>query len=608
MEEKATKIQKSSLKTKVQKFGTSLSSMIMPNISSLIAWGLITAIFMAAGWWPNAKIATLIDPMKLYLIPLLIAYVGGRMVYNERGAVVGAIAVMGVIVGSNIPMFLGAMIMGPLGGWCMKKFDQVFRDKIKTGFEMLYDNFSSGIMGMILAIFGLFIVNPLVVAGNNLISKGVDWIISIHMLPLANIFIEPAKVLFLNNAVGNGILVPLGIQQSASAGKSILFLLEADPGPGLGILLAFMIFGKGMAKASAPGAAIIQFFGGIHEIYFPYVLMKPALILAAIAGGVSGTFTFSLLGTGLKAAASPGSIIAVLLMTPKGNYLQILTGVAVAAVVSFVVAALILKADKSEDTGDLSANQAKMEQMKAASKGKDLPSAQAATQSAQAATQSVKAYKDVKRIIFACDAGMGSSAMGASLLRDKVKKAGIKNIPVTNTAISRLKDEDGLLVITQAELADRAQQKTPSAMHIAVDNFLSSNKYDEVVLNLKTLSQIDPQAAKKEAVSKAAQTSDQISQLDFQAIKEVDFIHHDQHVGSATMATSLFKDRLKKAGKHVPVKNMEIDDLDDSQAHLVIVTKEAEKNLKLRYTEIQVVSVDNLLEAKEYDYIVEHLA
>ncbi|KRM05240.1 PTS system, mannitol-specific IIBC component [Liquorilactobacillus ghanensis DSM 18630] len=598
MEAKATKVQKSSFKTKVQKFGTSLSSMIMPNISSLIAWGLITAIFMAAGWWPNAKIATLINPMKLYLIPLLIAYVGGRMVYEERGAVVGAIAVMGVIVGSNIPMFLGAMIMGPLGGWCMKKFDQVFKDKVKTGFEMLYDNFSSGILGMLLAIFGLFIVNPLVVAGNNLISKGVDWIISIHMLPLANIFIEPAKVLFLNNAVGNGILVPLGIQQSASAGKSILFLLEADPGPGLGILLAFMVFGKGMTKASAPGAAIIQFFGGVHEIYFPYVLMKPSLILAAIAGGVSGTFTFSLLGTGLKAAASPGSIIAVLLMTPKGNYLQILTGVAVAAIVSFVVAALVLKTDKS-GTDDLSEKQAKMEQMKAESKGKDVPSA-------QTAAQSVKAYKDVKRIIFACDAGMGSSAMGASLLRDKVKKAGIKNIPVTNTAINRLKDEDGLLVITQAELADRASQKTPNAMHIAVDNFLSSNKYDEVVLNLKTLSQIDSQVAEKE--TKSAQNTNQAGQLDYQAIKEVDFIHHDQHVGSATMAASLFKDRLKKVGKNVPVKNMEIDDLDDDQGHLVIVTKEAEKNLKLRYTKIQVVSVANLLEAKEYDYIVEHLA
>lgn len=591
---------KSSLKTKVQKFGTSLSGMIMPNISSLIAWGLITAIFMSAGWWPNAKIATLIDPMKLYLIPLLIAYVGGRMVYDERGAVVGAIAVMGVIVGSNIPMFLGAMIMGPLGGWCMKKFDQLFRDKVKTGFEMLYDNFSSGILGMLLAIFGLFIVNPLVVTGNSLISKGVNWIISIHLLPLANIFIEPAKVLFLNNAVGNGILVPLGIQQAASAGKSVLFLLESDPGPGLGILLAFTVFGKGMAKASAPGAILIQFFGGIHEIYFPYVLMKPTLILAAIAGGVSGTFMFSILGTGLKAAASPGSIIAVLLMTPKGNYLQILTGVFVAAAVSFVVASLILKADKSNNNDDLKANQKKMEQMKAESKGQIL--------SGEDATQSVQSFKDIKRIVFACDAGMGSSAMGASLLRDKVKKASI-NISVTNTAISKLKDESGLLVITQEELADRALQKTPHAMHISVGNFLDGHRYDEIVLKLKTLSQIEPksQVARKTA-SLQFKKKNEVDQINYEQIKEVDFIHHDQHVGSATMGTSLFKDKVKKAGKKVSVKNLGIDDLEDNSEHLVVVTKEAERNLRLRYNNIQVISVDDLINAAEYDEIIKHLS
>ena len=233
---------KTSLKAKVQKLGTSLSSMVMPNIAAIIAWGLITAIFMEQGWFPNAHIAKLITPMLTYLLPLLIGYVGGRMVYEERGAVVGAIATMGVVVGAKVPMFLGAMIMGPLGGWCIKKFDQLFQDKIRSGFEMIYNNFSSGILGMLLAILGTYVVNPLVVAGSNFMSKGVDFIISIHMLPLANIFIEPAKVLFLNNAIGNGILVPLGIQQASTAGKSVLFLLESNPGPGLGILLAFMFF------------------------------------------------------------------------------------------------------------------------------------------------------------------------------------------------------------------------------------------------------------------------------------------------------------------------------------------------------------------------------
>ncbi len=470
--------EKKSLKSRIQKVGSYLSGMIMPNISALIAWGLITAIFMASGWWPNSHIATLIDPMKIYLIPLLIAYVGGRMVYGERGAVVGAIAVMGVIAGSDIPMFLGAMIMGPLGGWCIKRFDIIFRDKDKTGFEMLYDNFSSGIIGMVLAIFGIFIVNPLVVAGNSFISSGVDWIISIHMLPLANIFIEPAKVLFLNNAVGNGILVPLGIQQVASAGKSVLFLLEANPGPGFGILLAYVLFGKGMAKASAPGAILIQFFGGIHEIYFPYILMKPSLIIAAIAGGVTGTFTFSVLDTGLKAAASPGSIIAVLLMTPKGNYLQILLGVFLAALVSFLVAAVILKTDKREaNDEEIIVKQAQMKQMKAESKSKIVP----ATQNGQ---QAVKDYKDVKKIIFACDGGMGSSAMGASILKNKIKKAGIE-ISVTNSAINNLQDDEGLLVITQQELAERAKERTPHALRVSVENFLNSPKYDEIVDKLK---------------------------------------------------------------------------------------------------------------------------
>mgnify|MGYP003365909447 FL=1 len=594
---------KSSLKAKIQRLGTTLSGMIMPNIVAIIAWGLITAIFMAAGWFPNKQIATLINPMLIYMIPLLIAYVGGRMVYEERGAVVGAIAVMGVIVGSSVPMFLGAMIMGPLGGWSIKKFDQLFQDKIKSGFEMIYNNFSSGILGMILAIFGVFVVNPLVTAGSNFMSKGVDWIISIHMLPLANIFIEPAKILFLNNAIGNGILVPLGIQQASQSGKSVLFLLESNPGPGIGILLAFMIFGKGTAKASAPGAAIIQFFGGIHEIYFPYILMKPALVFAAIAGGVSGTFTFQLLNTGLKAAASPGSIIAILLMTPKGNYLKILIGVLVAAIVSFVVAAIILKADKTmTDDSDLEARQRQMDAMKSESKGGASTAA-----SGQSATEQVKAYEDVKKIIFACDAGMGSSAMGASLLRDKVKKSGITDIPVTNTAISRLKDESGLLVITQAELAERALQKTPGAMHISVDNFLSSPKYDEVVLNLKALNQISPSEEKPTVVDEDTTVETGLQNLNFTAIKEVDFIHHDQRVGSATMATSMFKDRLKKAGRKTPVKNIGIDELEDSRERLVIVTKEAEKNLKLRYTNVQILSVSSLLEADEYDSVVAHL-
>lgn len=577
-----------SVKTNLQKFGTKLSGMIMPNISALIAWGLITAIFMSAGWFPNAHIATLIDPMKNYLIPLLIAYVGGRMVYEERGAVVGAIAVMGVIVGSNIPMFLGAMIMGPLGGWIIKKFDQIFKQRIKTGFEMLYDNFSAGIIGMLLAIFGLFIVNPLVVAGNNVISEGVNWIISVRMLPLANIFIEPAKVLFLNNAVGNGILVPLGIQQAAASGRSILFLLEANPGPGLGILLALIFFGKGMAKASAPGAAIIQFFGGIHEIYFPYILMKPALILAAITGGVTGTFTFSILNTGLKAAASPGSIIAVLLMTPRGNYLQIIIGVIASAIVSFIVAAIVLKFDKSEDQ-DLASSQAKMQQMKAESKGF----------STSVGNVSVNTADNIQKVIFACDAGMGSSAMGASLLRDKFKKAGLNDIPITNTSISHLEDEPDALVITQEGLADRAMQKSPSSQHVSVGNFLNSDKYDEIINIFKNSG-----AEKNETPILNGQSSDTLSTnenegITYSDISEIDFAYVGQIKGSSTMAASLFKNNLKRFAKDIPVKVSNIEEISDEPGKLVITTKDIERNKGDRFSKAHLIGLDNLIDTDQ---------
>lgn len=587
---------KSSVKVKVQKFGTALSGMIMPNIGAIIAWGLTAAFFMyPSGWFPNKSINNLVQPMLHYLLPLLIGYTGGRMVDDERGAVAGAIGTLGVIVGTTQPMFLGAMIMGPLSAWILKKIDNAFQDKIKSGFEMIYNNFSLGILSMIAAIFAYFIIGPVMAVGSHWASVGVNAIIRVHLLPLANIIIEPAKVLFLNNAIGNGILVPLGIQQAAEAGKSVLFLMESNPGPGLGILIAFWLFGKGRSKSSAPGAVIIEFFGGVHEIYFPYVLMKPSLILAAIGGGVTGTFLFTLLGGGLKAAASPGSIIAILIVSAKDAYLGNIIGVLGAAIVSFLIAAVILKNDKS--TGDdLAEKQAQMQAMKAESKGQSMPEA-------EDAQESVRSYANVKKVIFACDAGMGSSAMGASLLRDKFKKAGIK-WPVTNTAVRNLKDEPGLLVITQEELADRALQKTPHAMHVSVGNFLSSPKYDTIVASFKALTQVEERPKPKPAEEKKPGS---IEGIDFGKVKEVDFVRHDQHVGTATMATSLFNDAMKKAGKTTPVKAVRINELDDDASHLVIVTPAANKNLAVRYSNIQTLVVNDLLKDKKLAEAIQNL-
>lgn len=364
----------------VQKFGTFLSGMVMPNIAAFIAWGLITAFFIPTGWTPALGAPTdqggmnflaLVGPMITYLLPLLIANSGGRLVYGARGGVVGTIATMGVIVGTTIPMFMGAMIIGPAAAWVMKQVDKLWAGKIRPGFEMLVDNFSAGIVGGLLSLVSFLGMAPIVTAISETLGKAVEWLVSTGFLPGASILIEPAKVLFLNNAINHGVLTPLGTTQAAEAGKSILFLLEANPGPGLGILAAFALFGVGLSKASAPGAIIIHFLGGIHEVYFPYILMKPALILAAIAGGATGVATNMVFGSGLRAPASPGSIFAVLIQTANDSYLGVILSVVLSATVSFLVAGVIIRATRARDlatdeNGDLSSAIAQS----AANKGK----------------------------------------------------------------------------------------------------------------------------------------------------------------------------------------------------------------------------------------------
>lgn len=463
----------SNMKVAVQKFGNFLSSMVLPNIGAFIAWGLITALFIPTGFFPNESLAKLVGPMVTYLLPLLIGYTGGKLVHDQRGGVVGAIATMGVIVGApDTPMFLGAMVMGPLGAYVIKKFDQMIEGKIRAGFEMLVNNFSAGILGGILAILAFLGVGPAVDAFTNLLVAGVDWLVAAGLLPLTSILIEPAKILFLNNAINHGVLSPIGLEQVQQGGKSILFLLEANPGPGLGILLAFMFFGKGTAKQSASGAGIIHFFGGIHEIYFPYVLMKPMLFVSVILGGMSGVFTLVLLGGGLVSPASPGSILAITAVTPPEGmaYLANFAAVFVAAAVSFIVSAIVLKSSKTSDE-DIEGATKKMQEMK----GKKSSVAGQVSQGTMP--------EEVNKIVFACDAGMGSSAMGASLLRKKVKAASL-DVSVTNTSISNL-PADAQVVITQEELTPRAKNKLPNAYHISVDNFLSSPEYDKLIASLQ---------------------------------------------------------------------------------------------------------------------------
>lgn len=486
------------MKNKVQKFGKFLSAMVMPNIGAFIAWGLITALFIEDGWVPNAKLASIQPYMLYFLLPALIAYTGGKMVGGDRGGVMGAIAVMGCIAGvgglDGQAMLMGAMVMGPFAGWVIKKFDKFMETRMPAGFEMLINNFSVGILGMLVAIIGYYLIGPFMSAILAVLTAGVNVLIKAKMLPLAAIFIEPAKVLFLNNAINHGIFTPIAIDQAAQAGKSIMYMLEPNPGPGLGVLVAYWLFCKDKTtKDSAPGAIIIHLFGGIHEIYFPYVLMNPLVIIAPIAGNVCAIAWFTITKCGLVGPASPGSIITYLSMSPKSQIVFTLIGVLIAAGVSFVVASPIIKMSNGKS---LEEAQSDMAAAKAESKGVSVP----------VSNGEPKKADEVKKIIFACDAGMGSSAMGATKFRNRIK-AERPDITVTNTSVDNIPADCDIAVV-QEILVDRAIKAAPQAQMVTIGNFLADPKLDQLYNQVTAVGAQTPAAEETASAAEEEETTE----------------------------------------------------------------------------------------------------
>jgi PTS system mannitol-specific IIC component len=471
----ATAARKVSRRAHVQAFGGFLTAMVIPNVGAFIAWGLLTALFIPTGWFPNANFAQLVDPIIKYMLPLLLAYTGGRLVHGHRGGVAGALGTIGLIVGATIPMFLGAMVMGPLSAWIIKKFDKMLDGKIKPGFEMVVNNFSLGIIGGILTLLSFEGIGPLISSINKLLLSGIESLVATGFLPILALVNEPAKVLFLNNVIDQGIYYPLGLQQAASAGKSIFFTVASNPGPGLGLLLAFWMFsGSKTIRDSAPGAIIIHFFGGIHEIYFPYVLMKPITLLGMIAGAATGITVFSALGAGLVAGPSPGSIFSYLALTPRGNFVGIIAGILGATIVSFLVTSLILKIDNrrnGEVDEDLAGFVARSQEMKSAGKA------------VLSTMIDARVSVEPMMIVFACDAGMGSSTMGASLFRKKLTDNGRDDLNVINTSIENI-PADADLVVVHKNLADRARLARPDTEILSISNYLNDPELEALLGSL----------------------------------------------------------------------------------------------------------------------------
>ncbi|MGV8972408.1 MAG: PTS mannitol transporter subunit IICB [Rhodoglobus sp.] len=474
---KASRSAKASRRARVQAFGGFLTAMVIPNVGAFIAWGLLTALFIPTGWIPNENLAKLVGPIITYLLPLLLAYTGGKLVHGHRGGVAGALGTVGLIVGATIPMFLGAMVMGPLSAWIIKKVDQVLVPKIRPGFEMVVNNFSLGIIGMGLCILSFEGVGPLISAINKAMLSAIEALVATGFLPILAFVNEPAKVLFLNNVIDQGMYYPLGLQQAAEAGKSIFFTVASNPGPGLGLLIAFYMFsGSKIIKDSTPGAIIIHFLGGIHEIYFPYVLMKPITIIGMIAGAATGITVFGFFGAGLVAGPSPGSIFSYLALTPKGNFPGIIAGILAATLVSFLVTAVILKIDRrinGDVEEDLTEFAERSQQMK--SEGKAV----------LAGALDDPSSTDLKTIVFACDAGMGSSTMGASLFRKKLTAAGRDDLLVTNTSIENI-PANADVVVVHKNLADRARIVRPETTIVAISNYLNDPELETLLGRLTT--------------------------------------------------------------------------------------------------------------------------
>ena len=446
-----------SVRDGLSRFGKFLSGMVMPNIGAFIAWGFLTALFIDTGWLPNERFASIATPMLSYLIPVLIAAQGGYLTGGDRGRIVGAIAVIGCIAGApDTTMLMGAMVMGPFAGWVIKTFDRLMEGHTPAGFEMLVDNFSVGIVGMLLSMLGYVVIGPVMTTILSVLMGGVSILIQYSLMPLLAIFIEPAKVLFLNNAINHGIFTPIGIAQAQETGRSIMYMLEANPGPGLGVLLAYCFFCRDKkTRQSAPGAVIIHFLGGIHEIYFPYVLMNPKVIIAPIVGNMCAIAWFSFTGAGLTSAASPGSIIAFLSMTPSEYMVTNIIGVAIAAAVSFVIAVPLVR---SMAVADIDQASQRMREMKG---------------TAEAA---VISDTEGGKIVFACDAGMGSSAMGATRFRNRVK-AERPDLTVEHSSVDSV-PADADIVVCQRVLSERARKSAPNAQIVTIDNFLDDPALD----------------------------------------------------------------------------------------------------------------------------------
>lgn len=453
------------MKKLLHRFGKFYTKVIINYIGIFIFVGILSVVFGDYGWLPNEDIYAISQFVYKAVIPIMIAYAAGNEAGHSRereggkrlqaGGAIAVMAVSGMILADDETGILGAMILGPVSGILWKYILEPGVRKVKAGLEMLVRNVAAAFAGSIMALLAFYLVAPAIAVCVHVLLSGIDYLIGHKLIWLVSIVIEPAKVFFLNNSINHGILIPLGMQQAEQVGESMLFLLEANPGPGLGILAALYLERKEKRKEYA-ASMFVEFVGGIHEIYFPEIISNMWLLLALISGGAAGNLCFMILHGAANGVVSPGSIFAVLLVCSQNRILAVLIGIAVSVAVSAAVAVLILKWQRKPL--------------------KILESDIAV----QRLSENKVERKMIRKIGVICNAGVGSSAMGAALFRRSLRELELTGIEVEAYAADQIPEELDA-VVCQKDLKEILLPELGAVKVYTVESLLNQAEYKAII-------------------------------------------------------------------------------------------------------------------------------
>lgn len=445
------------MKAKLKKTAEFISHIVVKNIPFFIVIGIVTLLDL--GEFKTLLYST--------LLPVIMAYTAGSTIEEKYGGITAVIIMGGVLAQYKIGSLLEPIFIGAAGGYSIKKYGEFIKKYEYPGYEMLINNLGLASIGLSL----IWLINKglpfyeefQLLFQQNVVSR----LFNVEYLPLYSIIIEPSKVFFMNNFINHGIFSVLGVSELTEKGKSIFFLLETNPGPGLGMLMAYFFTGKKEAKRKETLSNIfIHSIGGIHEVYFSYVLRNLRMILPLILGGMSGIYLFSKLNLGLVGIASPGSVFLIMILAPFKDKLPVLFSIAVSAGVSFFLSYIMLR---QQQNFEIDPEEKKEKDILL--EPEDIP-------------HKVTQYKN---ICLVCDAGMGSSAMGLTFLRRKLEKNNLTGtgIHVVNCSIDNIKYKNPDVIIVHNQLLERTKKEISGVEIIVIDDFLDPKPYDLLIEKIK---------------------------------------------------------------------------------------------------------------------------